>query len=132
MLKNIDSYADRVKTEIALELTDTGINIEREAKQKAPVDLGNLRQRIVSTKESELKLNIGSGANYSAYVEFGTGGLVDIPTGPGLEELSEYAIQFKGRGVRQVNLPARPFFFPAVSKFTSQLLPNIKKILEQG
>ena len=54
VLKNIDAYAKEVKQEIALELTDTGIKIEQQAKQQAPVDLGNLRQRIVATKEAEL------------------------------------------------------------------------------
>ena len=64
--------------------------------------------------------------HYAAYVEFGTGGLVDIPKG-----LESYAIQFKGLGIRQVNLPARPYFFPALfseeKKFMADLRDNLLK-----
>jgi len=48
------------------------------------------------------------GAGYGAYVEFGTGSRVNVPG-----ELKEYAMQFKGAGIRDVNTRAQPYLYPA-------------------
>ena len=69
---------------------------------------------------------IGFNAHYAPYIEFGTGGLVDVPAG-----LEDYAIQFKGAGIKQVNLTPRPYLFPAFKKATVEMLDNIKKKLNR-
>jgi hypothetical protein len=80
-----------------------------------------LRQNIRVGTVTELEAEGRSDAEYSAYVEFGTGGLVDVPTG-----LEGYAMQFKGKGIRQINLAPRPFFFPAAFKHFKLLMEKIK------
>lgn len=124
LLKDIDKYGKRVKKEIDLEIEASARTIERNAKRAAPVDMGFLRNSISSKKEQELVYEIVVQRYYGAYVEFGTGGLVDVP--PGLEQ---YALQFKGDGIRQVNLPARPFLFPAYEAERVLLVKRIKGIL---
>ena len=57
-------------------------------------------------------------------MEFGTGALVNVPAG-----LEDYAIQFKGKGIKQVNLPARPFLFNSFFEEKQSLLDNIKKVI---
>jgi len=69
---------------------------------------------------------IFNNANYAAFVEFGTGNMVKVPT-----ELAEYARQFKGKGIRNVNLPARPFFFAPFFKRRQAILRDIVKVLQK-
>ena len=75
--------------------------------------------------------NIGSvvyaNADYAAYLEFGTGGLVDVPSG-----WEEVAIQFIGQGIKEVNLVARPHLIPAGNKafvfMEKQIAKDIAKL----
>jgi hypothetical protein len=44
-------------------------------------------------------------------------------------ELSNFAQQYKGAGVKEVNLPARPFFYPEVYKQRTELPKKIERTL---
>ena len=100
-----------------IELTDnTSKDILRDAKNLAPYDHGKLRQNIVWVQPSKREKGViqhivQALMPYSAYQEFGTGGLVDVP--PGWEDI---AIQFKGKGKRQINMKPQPFMYPAFAK----------------
>lgn len=101
---------------------DTAVtNIEAEAVAAAPVKLGFLRG---SSQHEAVGLEgvVRFTADYSPYIEFGTGGSVDVPAG-----LEDYAIQFKGAGIRQVNLTPRPYLFPAFKAETTKMLERIDK-----
>ncbi|MNI70504.1 hypothetical protein D3C73_1263220 [compost metagenome] len=74
-----------------------------------------------------LNFSIEVGAKYSPYVEFGTGTEVDVPA-----ELKDYAYQFKGKGQRTVNIPARPFFFPAYFQHRDELVKALKKMIKEN
>lgn len=128
-LRSLDSYKVDVLKKVESELQGTAMEIVADAKTNASsrgaVDKGNLVQSIAITKDAPFDKTIRSNANYSAYVEFGTGTLVDVPAG-----LEDYAKQFKGQGIRQVNLPARPFFIPAFRDNTKKILERLKKILD--
>lgn len=88
-------------------------NVQLKSVQRARRNFGILANSQYKSVNG-LNAEVGFTANYAAYVEFGTGGMVDVPSG-----LEEYAIQFKGAGIRQVNLPARPFLFnSAFEEFT--------------
>lgn len=102
-------------------------NIEKYAKQNAPANLGKLGQSIQAVKEKPLLWSIEAGgilAPYAPFVEFGTGGLVHVPT-----ELKEVAIKFKGKGIKQVNLRARPYLYPALIMGREEYLDKLKKVL---
>jgi|SRR6185503_4050040 len=115
-------FGEKYKSEFEDILNNTIQNIETDAITAAPVDLGILRASI-SGEVKGLDGVVGSTVNYSPYIEFGTGGLVDVPAG-----LEDYAIQFKGSGVRQVNLMPRPFLIPAFKKHTSAMLSELEKL----
>lgn len=90
------------------------------------VDTGYLkRSNNFDVKDKKYK-EIFNDANYAAFVEFGTGNMVKVPT-----ELAEYARQFKGKGIRNVNLPASPFFFAPFFKRRQQILRDIVKVLQK-
>ena len=86
---------------------------------------GTLLKGISSRRSAPLQWEVVSSAEYSAFVEFGTGAYVKVPSG-----LENYAIQFKGRGIREVSLPARPYFFPAFYAVKKKLLDNIRNALK--
>ena len=115
-------FAKKYKEEFVEILTETVQNIETDATSMAPVDLGILRSSINGEVDG-LNGVVGSTVRYSPYIEFGTGGLVDVPTG-----LEDYAIKFKGAGIKQVNLFPRPFLIPAFKKHTAIMLAELEKL----
>lgn len=121
-LRNVSKEgAELVKEEIFSTIHE----IRNEAVSRVPVDTGFLKNSIIALPEGmsgKVRVNV----LYGAYIEFGTGALVDVPQG-----LEDYAIQFKGKGVKQVNLPARPFLFPVWFKETKELIPRLEKGLAQ-
>ena len=100
--------------------------IEKDAKQYAPANFGKLGQSINAFKESSSNWVIVAGAPYAAYVEFGTGGLVNVPT-----ELKDIAITWKGKGIRKINLRPRPYMYPALLKGRNEYLETLKKALNK-
>ena len=108
--KKLDKLRAFESQKVSNELGKTGLEIVRLAKRAAPVDKGTLRQSI-SAQKSGKTINIVANAKYSPYVEFGTGGRVDLDDMLRLGIPATYAAQFKGKGIRDVNLPPRPFFF---------------------
>lgn len=103
------------------EIHDTTQEIASKAVSRAPVDLGILRNSNY-VKLGKMSGETGFTVKYAPYVEFGTGGKVNIPAG-----LEEYASQYKGAGVRQVNLPARPFLFNSAFEEQVELTNKLNK-----
>ncbi|MDT0473007.1 HK97 gp10 family phage protein [Streptomyces sp. DSM 41014] len=93
----------------------TRIDVQNEARRRAPVDTGRLRSSIVSRAEGggrDLGYVIGSNVNYAAAVEYGTAPHVIKPT-------KKKALYWPGAAhpVAQVNHPgtrAQPFLRPAI------------------
>ena len=96
-----------------------------EQKQLAPVDFGTLRSRTQFAKLSALNYSLISDTDYSAYVEFETGGLVNIPAG-----LEKEAAKYKGKGIRQININAQPFFFAPIFRNKTKLIEKIKAMFK--
>ena len=86
--------------------------------------LGQLKV-MIQPKVTSNSASVTVPVSYAPYVEFGTGTKVNIPKG-----LEDYASQFKGKDIREVNLPARPFLFPAAEKAAKEFIKNIKKLLK--
>jgi HK97 gp10 family phage protein len=81
-----------LEKDVSNEINATALNIQNQAKKLAPINLGQLRNSIALTKDSELTYTVAANASYSAYVEFGTGPQVNVPA-----DFSSYALQFKGK-----------------------------------
>lgn len=101
--------------------------IELDAKVAAPVNFGKLRQGIKSEpiQGEKLGYRVVAKEKYSAFMEFGTGGKVKVPA-----ELKDIAIQFKGKGIREVNIQPRPFLYPAFVKHRKILIKDLKDYLK--
>jgi HK97 gp10 family phage protein len=126
-LKNLeDDVADYVRAEVE----DSMLAIESEAANKVAVDTGALKNSIqsmpIKVSKNQITGGVEVGAAYAPYVEFGTGTRVKVPS-----ELSDFAAQYKGDGVKEINLPARPFFYPEVFKQRTELPKNIERTLKK-
>jgi hypothetical protein len=124
LLSGLNTFEDNVVKGLDLELDASSKTIERGAKRAVPKNTGSLANAISSERKKELDYEIVAQKHYAPYVEFGTGSLVDVPVG-----LEDYAIQFKGAGIREVNLPAHPFLFPPYEEERKKLIDRIKKTL---
>lgn len=123
--KKMAQAADIIFESITIAVED----IAAEASARVPVDTGILKNSIDKNVVENAKTITGEvrvGASYAPYVEFGTGGLVNVPKG-----LEDYAVQFKGAGKREVNLPARAFLFPAFFKSIAEMKTDINEKLKK-
>ena len=97
---------------------------------KTPKDKGTLIQSINTRKVAQMRYSVGSNVTYAAYHEFGTGRYAKayVPTLP--RDVQDMAKRYKGKGVREVNLPARSFIFRALVRQMPTLLKDIQKYLK--
>lgn len=126
--KKLDNLKKFDKQTLSNELGRTGLDIASKAKKAAPVDKGTLKQSIKSERKGKT-VEVISGANYAPYIEFGTGGMVKLDDMLELGIPASYAEQFKGKGIKEVNLPARPYFFSSAREGLNDLLLRLKKEL---
>lgn len=131
--KKLDKLRAFESQKVSNELGKTGMEIVRLAKREVPAPTGTLRNTI-STQRSGKSVNVIAAAHYAPYVEFGTGGRVNLDDMQQLGIPASYAAQFKGKGIRDVNLPARPFFFSSArigfQNLLNRLNGEIKKAIK--
>lgn len=121
----------KMKPELEKEVKDAVLIATRQtsynAKSFAAVDKSAMKNSIRPFNKG-LTGEVIVGAEYGPYVEFGTGSGVVVPT-----ELKDYAIQFKGKGIRKVNTRAQPYLYPAFfinrDKFIKACDNILKKVL---
>ena len=93
--ERIQSMDQKVKDALAMELRESALKIQRDAKRNAPVDMGALRNSIYMDydyQKNKLTYKVGASASYAPYIEFGTGGSVKVDP-----KYANYALLFKGR-----------------------------------
>jgi len=129
-IQRMKDAPEQIKTQGTETLQVVADGIASDAKSAAPVNYGNLKNQIqVSPPEDGGSvIRVEARADYSAYVEFGTGTHVEVENDP--EGLPEYALQFKGS--KEIpGMIARPYFFPAVRKWTTILKSKMIEILNK-
>lgn len=122
-ISGLDKKEQEIKDFFASIMRGTAYTVMDQAKanSSSSVDTGKLSQSIhVRETDSPFSYQVGTNLKYGAYVEFGTGRLVEVPP-----ELKELAIEFKGKGIREVNLPARPYLYPALQYGRRYLIKQI-------
>tara|TARA_R100000773_G_scaffold38195_1_gene33320 strand:- start:4548 stop:5000 length:453 start_codon:yes stop_codon:yes gene_type:complete len=120
--------------ELSKEVGHTVALSSRRMKQNVVVDLGTLKQSIVFGRTGgkfDSQGFVKAKAKYAPYVEFGTGRLVNLKDMQELGIPDSYAAQFKGRGIKEVNLPARPFFFSSVRIEFKKMLDRVNDKLKR-
>jgi len=122
--KALDQKIEAVSKGVDAEMTAATIEINAKQVGYTPVDTGRLRGANGYNVLQPLEKSLFNNVEYGPYIEFGTGGLVNIP--PGLEDIAAAA---KGAGIRKVNMRAQPFFFRAFFEEAPKMLARIKKII---
>lgn len=121
---------DKVAKEVAGETYDVITEMEIWAVEQCPNNFGTLRRSIQPRKVDDyfyyLVANSDHTAPYAAYVEFGTGGKVQIP-----KEMSAIASSWIGKGIREVNLPAQPYMYPSLVRGRKEYLKRLKAIIKK-
>ena len=109
--KDADDLLDSVMEATAKDMVDFArTECNKVIGKTSYVPKGKLVQSIQDTRVADKNYIVSAGggiAPYAPYVEFGTGGLVEVP-----KEFDEQARLAIGKGIRKVNLPARPFMYP--------------------
>ena len=129
VISNLRKCGKEAENDIEAVTEMTARKIESYAKGSAVANFGKLGQSIKAVEEDKLHWNIEAGgtiAPYAAYVEFGTGGLVQVP-----DELKEQAWLFKGKGIKEVNLRARPYLYPSLLRGRKEYLEKLQKVLDK-
>lgn len=78
------------------------------------VDTGHLKNSIRAERVNKNTMAVRASADYAAYIEFGTGREVSLRWLRKLQIPESYARQFKGKGIKEVNIYPKPYFFPAI------------------
>ena len=123
-IKELRKYGKEFEKLIDDKTAEIAIQIELDAKNIAPKDQGKLAQSIHVVKVKDSSYKIVAGVKYAPYVEFGTGGLVNVP-----KDWGNYPIQFKGKGIRQINIRPQPYMYPSWIKGKKDYLDKLKKLL---
>jgi phage gpG-like protein len=113
--RGLRRYFGRMSDDVARAVERTRIDVQNEARRRAPVDTGRLRSSIVSRAEGSgrsVGYVIGTNVNYAAAVEYGTSPHVITPK-------NKRALYWPGAAhpVAKVNHPgtaAKPFLRPAI------------------
>ena len=114
------------KQELSTEVGIWGTTTTRFAKERVPRDTTDLKKSISGRREGDQAV-VEAKMNYAPYVEFGTGRTVDLSE---LDELGipqSYAAQFKGKGIKKVNLPARPYLYNSAREALREMLSNMNR-----
>jgi len=128
VVANLRKYGKEAEKDIEDATQVAARNIELYAKSTVAANFGKLGQSIQAKQEDKTHWTIEAGgtvAPYAAYVEFGTGGLVQVPN-----ELKEQAWLFKGKGIKEVNLRARPYLYPSLLRGRKEYLKALKDLLK--
>ena len=123
-LRNLD------KQELSDMLGDFALKTQKEMRAIVPFKQGDLQKSINASAQNK-QVVFEAGMHYAPYVEFGTGRFVDLEQLKQLGIPESYAMQFKGKGVKKVNLPARPYFFNSIRRQLKILLKNIDTKLKK-
>lgn len=128
-LDKLARLARQNRQEAIQAIAETAINIERKAKQNLAAlpfkeSVGGIAQSAyILYGNDKLSADVGFNKHYAPYIEYGTGTNVDVPQG-----FEDYAIQFIGDGIKQVNIKPMPYFHPAINSE----LQNLKRKLQNS
>lgn len=126
VLRELEKFGEEADKEVDIATFATAKDIELDAKSLAPVDKGFLRQQIATEKVEDKNYKVQANAPYSAFMEFGTGGLVEVPN-----EMKDIATQFKGKGIKKINISPQPFLYPAYLKNKETYVKDLDKALNR-
>ena len=125
LLKKLAAFGDEAERKVSLITFNTAQEIATKAAQNAPTNFGKLKQSINVNPNATGKLFYEVNVNnvpIAAYVEFGTGAFVEVPT-----EWKDMAWAFyvNGKGWMQ----PQPYLYPAWRSGSATYERDLEKLL---
>lgn len=141
LIRGFKGYEKEAEKAISKAVTDTAKAIESDAKKRLAGQLGSnkhtihggagLLGSIYNRVVDVLEKVVGTNTHYAPYIEFGTGDLV-FTNYDFSDEAKATAAQYKGKGIRKVNIRGDSFLnWAAVNqraKLEKRITDNLNKI----
>lgn len=124
--KKVRKYKTLADKGVDREVKKTAAFAVRRAARRVVVDDDALRSSINFEPAGKGEVAVFAGVKYAPYVEFGTGRRVSLVELDKLGIPRNYAMRFKGQGIREVNLGSRPFFFNSIREEFVEMVRRIK------
>lgn len=132
MLNKYKQTVNEVSATMDRELAASGEDMVRSAKNlvssQGAVDTGRLLNSISFRKEQFLSYQFVAQTDYAAYIEFGTGNRFITPENNAWAKLAGL---FRGKGIKQVNLPPRPYMRPSILAYWPIFQKRIREYLRK-
>lgn len=132
MLTKLKQTVDETSATLDRELAATGEDMVRSAKNlvasNRAIDTGRLLNSISFRKDQFLSYQFVAQTDYAAYIEFGTG---DRFITPERNSWAKLAGLFKGRGIKKVNLPPRPYMRPSILAYWPEYQKRVREYLKK-
>ena len=131
LIKRLGKLSPLIAKEVAMEVNASALAIQSKARRSVASNSTDKGRLVGSVQLKEINkgdkviYTVGSRLKYAPYVEFGTGGTVNVPAG-----YEDFAIQFKGKGIRKINLRPRPYLIPAFESEIPILRKNIQNVIK--
>lgn len=122
-LRKLAKFGEEADRKVIAVTMITAQEIATDAAQRAPVDMGKLRQSVNASQETPYRWWVSVNVKYAPYIEFGTGTNVEVP-----QEWKELAWSYyvNGKGF----MHPKPFLYPAYRKGIKQYERDLKDLLE--
>lgn len=140
LMKKLDNLGGDVEKTLYQSVNKMGLFVQREAKELAPVDTGDLKQSIICTTvqaNNKISSVISTNSDHAAYVEFGTGKKGENTPVEGkypgtlAYKQDKWRVNIPDVGVRWIEgQPAQPYLYPALKNNRDEVIRNIKNDLQ--
>lgn len=125
--KALKKWGNQIEDEIKRIVAETATIIQTEARARAPVDSGYLRQSIeVEVFQSGLTAIVTVDSSYSIYIEYGTG--IYSVNGNGNKDGWVFYSEKYGEFVFTRGMEAQPFWAPAIEVGRKYFKNEMKKL----
>lgn len=134
LAKKFSRFEGKLRQDVADDLAESVLqvrNLSIQKLQSGTTDKGGLAGGfyIEKRRNNGLLWQVGNNVRYAPFIEFGTGSKVNLTElkDAGLPE--SYAMQFKGKGIKAINIQPQPYFFPSVNEETQRLYKKLKRTI---
>ena len=132
MLTKYKQTVNEISATMDRELAASGEDMVRSTKNlvssQGAVDTGRLLNSISFKKDQFLSYQFVAQTDYAAYIEFGTGNRFITPEN---NKWAKLAGLFRGKGIRQVNLPPRPYMRPSILAYWPIYQKRVREFLRK-
>jgi HK97 gp10 family phage protein len=136
-IRDISAFDASTRVKVKDIINESALNIQKDAKQRCPVDTGRLRSSITiqPVGNGGMTLRIGTKVFYAPYVEWGTGKFANHPTKSGRGTPWVYPASKGGRETGEMvfthGSKPHPFLFPAFEQEKPDFIRKIKEVLDK-